>query len=246
MSIPVSIDDAQRARPEEPLRDRQLRWVSFAHTDLEGADLRGVRLTQVDLTGASLRGARLEGASFELVDASAACFANASGAFHADRSTFRSADFSGASLERTAWHGCSLERAVFTGADLSRAILAHCNAAQASFRECTLMWVNSVNTSYAGAELAQAHNFFVTREIVVEVLHRALGGDSHMLHILGSAMLDERWCYPEWKQYLENSPLLRNLAMDTFLAYPRSGCAQALQRGWRPPRAGGPPSPRAL
>jgi Pentapeptide repeats (8 copies) len=222
------------APPAAPI-GRRLEFIDMVGARLDGADLQGARLSHVNLAGASLRGARLDHAQFLHVDASGACFAGAKGAFHADRSTFRNADFSDASLEGASWFGCSFDKASFDRADLSRAVVGYCTAKEASFHSCKMMWLHSRGTSYEGADLTHARSFFISREIVIEIVRRALGSDIHAIQLLGQLAYDDRWCYPEWKSYLEKSPMLWDLALAIFARYPESGCAQALQRGWRPP-----------
>lgn|GEM_PF-5748155 len=82
-----------------------------------------------------------------------------------------------------------------------------------------------------------AKRFFLCREMVVEVLRREVQGDAFLSQLVGGLALGQS-CYPQWKLQLSHSTSLWNLAMSIFMKYPDSGCAMALQRGWRPGSSG--------
>jgi hypothetical protein len=228
-----------------------LAFVSLAGAQLDGADLSRAQLRQVDFTNASLKNARLDGARFELVHAGSASFAGA----QASRTRWEmvdltGADFANANLSRSVVRGCALESARFDGANLSDGMLVYSNAGGASFRKACFMWTNTVGTSFVEADFTEARDFFLCREIVAEILKRGAAAEPELVNTVGAITMNRKWCYPEWKQYLEAQPKYRELAFAIFSRYPDSGCTKALQDGWRPPasakhRAGRPATLRS-
>ncbi len=221
---------------EADLSGISLSFVSLAGAQLDGADLTRAQVRQVDLTNASLKNARLDGARLELVHAGSASFAGArASGTRWETVDLTGADFADANLSRSVIRGCALESARFDGADLSDGMLVYSNAGRASFRKACLMWTNTVGTSFVKADFTEARAFFLCREIVAEIIKREATADPELVNIVGAIIMNRKWCYPEWKRYLEVQPKYRELAFAIFGRYPDSGCAKALQDGWRPP-----------
>lgn len=212
-----------------------LAFLSLAGARLDGADLTGARLMHVDLTNASLTGARLQNARFESVRAGSASFAGAQAAeTRWELADLTGASFAGADLNHTVIRGCTLEMASFENANLADSMLVHSNADGACFRQANLLWANTTDTTFTKADFAGARDFFLCREIVVEILARVVPDEWELIALVGAAAANRRWCYPEWKRFLEARPEARALAFEIFRQYPASGCRQALENGWKP------------
>lgn len=217
------------------LAGKHLSLVSLAHARLDGADLTGAQLVQVDLRCATLDGARLSKTRLELVDAGSASFASAVAAESRWWGTnLTGANFTNADLRRASLSGTVLQSARFDGANLSRTTLADCVADDASFRDASLTWSNTSGTGFAGADFTGAKQFFLCREIVVEILSRNIGNDAECAKLVGAAALMPKWCYPEWKEILAIQTEYRDLALRIFERYPESGFEKALRDGLVP------------
>ena len=223
---------------EADLSGISLSFASLAGAQLDGADLSRAQLRQVDLTNASLKNVRLDRARLELIYAGSASFAGAEASgTRWEMVDLTGADFANANLRRSVVRGCALESARLDGADLSDGMLVHSNAGGASFRKTCLMWTSTVGTSFTGADFTEARAFFLCREIVAEIIKREAPAEPELVNMVGAIIMNRKWCYPEWKQFLEEQPKYRELAFAIFNRYPDSGCAQALQDGWRPPES---------
>jgi uncharacterized protein YjbI with pentapeptide repeats len=215
------------------LRGLVLEGCSLRLARLDGADLSDSRLTRVELTGASLRGARLEGASLRMVELAGAVMADTrnAGAW-LEQVDLTGADLSGAHFQEAMLRACVLERARLDRADLSRARLVYSLCNGASFQGTRLSWTNTVGSTFADADLFAAEHFFLSREIIAEILERDVGAGFDRRALVGAVLVDPSWCYAEWKRLLAERPRDRDEALRIFERYPNSGCAQALRRGW--------------
>lgn len=202
---------------------------------LDGADLTGARLVQVDLSGASLREARLDRSMFQLVNATGASFTKVQceRAFW-EQVNLSGTDFSGANLRETMLRGCNLERSRLDDAELSRSKVIYSNCGDASFRNASLMWANTVGSSFMQADFVGAKNFFLCREILIEILQHSIDKDFEIAKLVGAIATGSKWCYPEWKDLLKSQPQYQELAIKIFQRYPQSGFVEALQDGWQP------------
>jgi uncharacterized protein YjbI with pentapeptide repeats len=223
---------------EADLSGLQLPFVSLAGARLDGANLRGSRLRHVDLTGASLAGADLTDASLELVHATTASFAGArlTGA-RIEHTALNGANFAEADLRRAMIRVSSLDGASFADADLTRAVLTDCVCAEASFRGALLDRTDTGGSSFPRADFTAARRFFLSREIVTEVIRRETGDDVVSARLLGAVQV-LRWCYAESRQALVDFPGLMERALDILGRYPESGAMEALRDGWRRPGPG--------
>jgi hypothetical protein len=227
-------------RPRARLRGREFTGLDLTGASLEGIDLRGARLAGCDLRGARLAGARLEGARFERVDLAGAELDGAA-ARHAG---WRLCDLTGASVQGADLRdahlsSCVLERARLDGTDLSRAYVLGCDGTGLGLRAARLEAVTAVGSSFHGADLEDARDFASTRELVVELLRRALpDADERFAEIVGAAATIRGWCYPEWSRRLAREPEQLRRVLDVMARHPRSGFADALAAGAeRPPAA---------
>lgn len=205
---------------------------SLLGADLAGADLRAARLLRVDLRLADLRGARLEGARIEFADATGALLCDAS----ARRVRVRhvqllEADLRGADLRGALLRGCTLERATLDGGDLSRAHLVHSACTGASFRDARLERLDTLGSTFAGADFDGARCFAASHEIVAEILLREAAGDLQRVMECAAVTADRDRCWAEWKDYVERCPEAAAFAFRVFARHPRSGCAEALRAG---------------
>lgn len=221
------------------LRALTLESVDLSRARLAGADLSGARLRRCLLAGADLSGANLERAEFEFVQAPllvASGLRAASGLFrHVD---LRDADLTDADLAGARLASCTLEGVTFDRADLTDCVLVDSTCDRASLNGALLTRAETVGASFHAADVAGARHFLACREIVVEVLWRAVDrADREAVGLVGAALLNRHWCYAEWKEYLSTPDRQQYLllALDILGAYPRSGAAQALAAGldWR-------------
>jgi uncharacterized protein YjbI with pentapeptide repeats len=168
-------------------------------------------------------------------------------------------DMSRANLSHSYWSVCDLSRANLTGARLEHAFVRNSNAAlatfdradltwtklavsdcaQASFRDTVLDHALTMGSRFKGAEFAGAGRFFRSREIVAEILRRAVGADFELLQMVGAVIAAPDWCYAQWKSWLELNPSRMAAALAVFDQYPASGCREALLDGYSGDPAGG-------
>lgn len=237
-------DDTRADLSGADLRGADLRAITLDSVDLSGARLAGANLSgawlrRCILSGADLSGANLESAELEFVQAPlllAAGLRAASGTLrHVDLrdADLTDADFGGARLS-----SCTLEGVAFDGANLADSALVDSSCDRASLVGALLTGAETVGTSFREADLAAARDFLACREIVVEVLWRAVDrADPEAVGLVGSALLNRHWCYAEWKEYLSTPDRQQYLqiALDIFDKYPKSGAGQALSAGvdWR-------------
>lgn len=217
------------------LQGLKLACFSLRGVILDGADLTGARLIQVDLSGASLREARLDRTVFQLVNAAGASFTKAQckRAFW-EQVNLSGTDLAGANLRETMLRGCNFERSRLDDAELSRSKLIYSNCGDASFRNASLMWANTVGSSFMQADFVGAKNFFLCREILIEILQHSIDKDFEIAKLVGAIATGSKWCYPEWKELLKSQPHYQALALKIFQRYPQSGFIEALQDGWQP------------
>jgi Pentapeptide repeats (8 copies) len=189
--------------------------------------LAGARLGFVDLATVSAPGADLAGAEIRFADARQARFdgLRAPQSFW-EHASLRQADLTGADLRGATLRGCTLEAARLDGADLTDARLVMCSFDRASLRDCRLTDAVTVGCSFADADLTGARAFATCRDIVVEVLQRAVGTEQEPLEVIGAVALYRPWCYQDWWHALARRPHLRQRALDIFAAYPDSGFAE--------------------
>ena len=216
-----------------------LSHLSLANANLDGVDLTGAQLTQVNLTNTSFREARLNRARFELVYAGSAIFTNCQACeARWEQCDLSRADFTGSNLQKAVIRGCSLESSCFDQVNFLQAMVGYSNADAASFRASSWMWANTVGSYFSQADFTDAKQFFVCREIIVEILRRHIKDDWMMAGLIGTVAIAPKWCYPEWKQFLELQPEYRELAFKIFESYQDSGFTEALREGWRPSEFG--------
>jgi uncharacterized protein YjbI with pentapeptide repeats len=219
------------------LANTRLERVALCHANLERADLRGARLGQVDLTGANLRGALLDESHLQMVDLGGAELrgAQARGCFWKGVN-LEDAGLEGINLHGGRLHSAMAQRARFDGADLARSQLVYGNFADASLRGSDLLWANTVGSYFRGVHLEGARRFFLSRELIVEVLMRGLRDGEQEAHaFVGAILTDRDACYPEWKARLASEPRWMERALEIFAAFPESGFSRALETGWQPP-----------
>lgn len=209
------------------IEHKVLRSASF-----QGARLRGVQFHHCDLSGAVFDGADLEGAMFIAVTAAAASFRGSrwrdGHAIHADLSR---ADLSHADLRR--WHlrlG-SVDDARLEFADLRRAQITYSSCRSASFVGARMFALNAVGSMFEGARFEHAENFFMTREVIAEILRLHADGDLEKQKLVALARDQRAWCYLEWQRILDDVPALRDLAISIFAQFPDSGFERALRTG---------------
>ena len=223
------------------LRKAKLGFTCLMGAKLDGADLSEAILTCVDLSYASLQGATLRRTTFEYLNATRADFSSAV----ADESQWSVVDLSRASLRDASvthamFRGCCMERAALDGADFTHAKLAYANCTGASFRETLLRDTLTVGSTFFLADLATAKQFFLSRQIVAEILRREVENDFLKSQLVGAVELAPQWCYHEWKAWLDFNPSFREVALEIFAKYPDSGCHDALLEGYRDPDVGSP------
>lgn len=219
------------------LSGMRLASISLAAARLDGADLTGAQFSHVDLTNASLEGACLDRTRFEMVSAGSARLigARVRDAFW-EQVNLTGADLSRADLSRTTLRGARLESARLDDAVLTGGSLVYCYCEGASFRDSLLDLFNTIGSSFGGTDLTGARRFFLSRELVVEMLRREMGSDVELIKLIGAASVNPRWCYPEWKRILESDPEHRQAILNIFAHSPASGCFEALRDGWKPAR----------
>lgn len=220
---------------EAQLAGKELDFLSLRGANLDGADLSNARLTHVDLSGASLRGALLVESSIQHVRARGADFSG----IQAANSFFQFVDLASArifeaDLQGATLHVCLLREAHVDGSDLSSANLTNCDADGASFRGTRLERTGTVGSTFMGADFSDARTFLGSREIVIEVLKEAVGADFEAAKLLGALAIGRSWCFPEWRQILALQPRYREVALEIFRKYPRSGLLEALSGGGDP------------
>lgn len=96
------------------------------------------------------------------------------------------------------------------------------------------MWTNTHGSSFSGADFTGARRFFLSREIIVEILRKAVGSDVEKAGAVGMITVAPELCYTDWKRLLEARPHLKEAALEALSAYPDSGFSRALENGWRP------------
>jgi uncharacterized protein YjbI with pentapeptide repeats len=238
-SLVTEIRNGRRDRLDDAdLRGADLRRVELGFTalrraKLDGADLSEAALEFVDFSHASLRGARLHRTHFEHVKATHATFCDA----QFDRSVIRGCDFghsnlASANLEHTFFRSCNLERATLDRATLARGKLAYTNCTAATFHGTDLDRVLTVGSRFHLAELTTARRFFVSRDVVAEILFREVGDDFERARLVGVVATNPKWCFREWKSWLDFHPPIREEALAIFAKYPESGCREALLAGY--------------
>ena len=203
---------------------------SLLGADLAGADLRDARLLRVDLRLADLRGAQLEGARIEFADATGAMLCDvAARGVRLRHVQLLEADLRRADLRGALLRGCTLERATLDGADLARAHLVHSACTGASFGDAWLDRLDTLGSTFAGADFDGARAFSASHEIVAEILLREAAGDLQRVMECAAVAADRDRCWAEWKDYVERRPEAAAFAFRVFAKYPRSGCAEALR-----------------
>lgn len=220
------------------LRRIELSCVSLHHARLDGANLEEAILECVDLSHASLAGVRLHRAHLDHVKATGAILSGAR-IDHAmiGGTDLSHADLSSARLEQAFFRNSSLERAILDDAILDRGKIAYTNCTGASFRRTDLNKVLTVGSAFFLAELATARRFFLCRDIVAEILQREAENDFEDSRLVGVVATSAKWCYRDWKAWLDFHPALRERAIAALAKYPDSGCREALLEGY----AGPPP-----
>ena len=219
------------------LANIRLERVALCHANLARADLRNARLRQVDLTGADLRGALLDESHLQMVDLGGAELRGVQArACFWKGVNLEDAGLEGINLHGGRIHSAMARRARFDGADLARSQLVYGNFADASLRGSDLLWANTTGSHFHGVHLEGARRFFLSRELIVEVLERGLRDGEQEAHaFIGAVLTDRDACYPEWKARVANEPRWMERALEIFAAFPESGCGQALASGWQPP-----------
>lgn len=211
------------------LTGTQFRFLSLEGVRFDGANLTGCLFQHVDLSGASLRNVQLDRSALRFVRASGTDFHNLH-AYDTDWhwSSLTEADFSSARLKRTRFHNSSLEQATFDEADLSLGALTWSILDGVSFHETNLQDVETLGSSFRGANLSTARDFAFCREIVLEILSREADESLETMQWLGAGTLMRQWCYPVWADLLKDRPQLEQM-IRAFRQYPNSGCLEALR-----------------
>jgi hypothetical protein len=224
------------------LRRRRLEFVSMAGAKLDGADLSESTLTCVDLNNASMKNAVLHNAKLQYVNASWVDLAGAK----LENSYWNLCDLShanmrGASMAHLFLRSSNAELASFEAADLTFAKLASSDCARASFRGALLEKTLTMGSSFGMADFTGARRFFLSREVVAEVLRRQIEDDFGLHQLVGAVVEARHWCYRDWKTWLEANPSRLAAALAIFDKYPESGCREALIEGYTGagPRDGG-------
>lgn len=213
---------------DAPTIGSDVRRPDLSSTDLTGGRLEGSVLMFVELANLEGRGARLKEVEVRFADAHGVNFAAAEmGGSRWEHVQLRDADLSGTDLRRAIFRNCSLEGVRLDDADCSDAALMNCSFDGASFRRCNLAGATTVGCSFADAELEAARNFSTCRDIVVEVLRRAVGDDREDLGVVGAIALERSWCWEHWAEKL--TPEQRRRGLKIFAKYRDSGCAAALR-----------------
>lgn len=230
------LDDADLRGAD--LRRVNLAFCALRRAKLDGADLSEAILDCVDLSHASLKGAKLHRAHLDHVKAPRASFSEAT----FDRAMVKGcdlsyADLSSAHLEHTFFRDTTLERFILDGANLSRGKLAHTNCTAASFRSTDLDRVLTVGSTFFLAEVDAARRFFLCRDLVAEILLREVDDDFERARLVGIVATNPKWCFREWKAWLDFHPAIRDQALAIFAKYPESGCREALLEGYAGPPA---------
>lgn len=229
--------------PQVDLRNAHLQHCTIAFTDLSGADLRGAQLSNVyfshvNLNHADLTDANLKGAILHQVTAGSARFSNSTLENASLKlGDFTRADFSAADLRKADIRVCHLERANFHQANLTHAMIIHCVCDEAQFHATNLAHVIGSGSTYTGAKLEQARNFFLNRDMVAAILQRHIDADIERAEIAGAVPLLPGWCWDAWLRRYHDSPeYIQDWVRAVFQEYPQSGCLEALLQGLPAPQ----------
>jgi hypothetical protein len=177
------------------------------HPRIRSAVLSGAH---VDLSGADLSGAGLSQASLTLVE-------------------LGRANLSRCDLRRSTWTSCIADDAVLAGADLTGGAFVACRFDGADFTGASLR-ADTQHSTFARARFENAEMFAWSREVVVEILARAVD-DLEAVKMVGAVALRQEWCYDTWRSILAGVPQHRDLALRILGPYPDSGFAVAMREG---------------
>lgn len=214
------------------LRGLRLSRASLVGARLDGADLSDAHLQRVDLSGAVLTGVNLTNARLELVQAGSATLSLA----RAQQARFENvslvgAELHGTDLRQATLRLCDLSSSSFVAADLRRATLRHCLAEGINLSGARLMWTSTLGSSFRDADLTDARQYFLCRELIVELLRRECEDDFERAKLLGAIVIARTVCYAEWQKYLARQKELLALALAIFDRHPKSGLTVALRLG---------------
>jgi uncharacterized protein YjbI with pentapeptide repeats len=208
---------------------------NFRGCDFSLADLSGVQMIRCDLSGATLNHAILNESSFMLVNMHGAKIENAS----CYNAFWELCNLDDSSLSKSAFNdtmikNCQCERAVCENVDFSDAKIIYTNCNSTRFNQSCFSWTITTGSSFVNANFTDVKDIRIPREIIVEILMRGVHGDIERAKLLGAVDILRKWCFPEWKEYLENYPDLMKVALNSFKLYPDSGLFEALVEGWSP------------
>jgi uncharacterized protein YjbI with pentapeptide repeats len=105
----------------------------------------------------------------------------------------------GARLEHAFLRNGDVTSATFEGADLTSAKLAACDCSRAGFLDAVLEKTLTMGSRFKRADFTGATRFFLSREIIAEVLRSEIGADFELQQLVGAIMRAPDWCYRQWR-----------------------------------------------
>lgn len=212
------------------LAGRTLRGVCLRNANFDGADLTSACIEFTDISNTSFDGACLERASFRSVIANHTSFTRAK----CNQSFWEYVDLTGtqfleANLKDSTIYMSNLAQADLTDVDLIGGKLIKCNCDEVKFDRAVLEDVITLGSSFKNVDFSHTKQFTICREIIVEILRQEIADDVEQIKIVGSILLNRRWCYPEWAKILAHQNNFLQLAIKIFNRYPESGVVEALQ-----------------